>query len=300
MIGVAAQTTYINGVLDRTWSLPEAREYCRKLAQSHYENFVVATFFLPRELKQHFYNLYTYCRISDDLGDEAGDPTTALTLLERWESELHACYEGQRKHPAFIALAETIDAFGIPMTPFADLLAAFKQDQTKTRYATWEELLDYCRYSANPVGRLVLYLFRYTDAERQQLSDDTCTALQLANHWQDIAPDLERLNRVYLPKEDMDRFGYTEADLQKQICDDRFVALMRFEVDRARSLFDRGLKLSQMVDRKLSLDVEMFGRSGLEILRLIESAGYDVFRRRPVLGKWRRIQMLAGIWWSHG
>lgn len=297
--GTTAETTNIEQVLDRDWSLQEAREYCRRLARSHYENFVVATFFLPAHLKQHFYNLYAYCRISDDLGDEVGDPARALQLLERWELELRACYEGRRKHPAFVALAETIDTFGIPIDPFADLLTAFKQDQIRTRYATYQELLEYCRYSANPVGRLVLYMFRYTDEERQHLSDSTCTALQLTNHWQDIALDLARLNRVYLPKEDMDRFGYTEEDLRKQICDDRFVSLMRLEVDRAKGLFENGFKLSKMVDKKLALDVEMFGQTGLEILRLIESANYDVFRSRPTLGKWKRLRLLAGTWWSH-
>lgn len=298
MSGATLETTGIETALDRAWSLSEAREYCRKLAGAHYENFVVATFFLPKHLKRHFYNLYAYCRISDDLGDEVGDPARALQLLGRWESELHACYEGRRKHPVFIALAETIDVFGIPIEPFADLLIAFKQDQTKTRYATYDELLDYCRYSANPVGRLLLFLFRYADTERQQLSDFTCTALQLANHWQDIATDLTRLNRIYLPREDMDRFGYTEEDLRKQICDGRFASLMQLEIERARNLFKLGIKLSEMVDRKLALDVEMFGRFGLEILRLIESRNYDVFRHRPVLSKWRRLQLLAGIWWS--
>lgn len=298
MSDAVAGTTNIETALDRSWSLQEAREYCLKLAGSHYENFVVATFFLPQHLKQHFYNIYAYCRISDDLGDEVGDPARALQLLGRWEAELRACYEGRRRHPVFVALADTIDAFGIPITPFADLLTAFKQDQTKTRYATYEELLEYCRYSANPVGRLLLFLFGYTDEERQALSDFTCTALQLANHWQDIGPDLTRLNRVYLPREDMDRFGYTEEDLRGQVCDDRFASLMRLEIERAQNLFKLGTKLSQMVDRKLALDVEMFGRCGLEILRLIESVKYDVFRHRPVLSKWRRLQLLAGVWWS--
>jgi len=279
-------------------SLEAARAYCRKLAKSHYENFMVASFLLPRRLKRHFYNIYAYCRISDDLGDEAGDSKMALQLLEQWQNQLQACYLGQSRHPVFIALRETIEAFDIPMTPFADLLEAFKQDQTKTRYATFEQLLQYCRYSANPVGHLVLYLCGYRDQERQRLSDLTCTALQLANHWQDIARDLLHLDRIYLPTEDMQKFYYGEADLRAQIADERFVGLMQWEVARTREMFDQGLKLSEMVDSRLSLDIELFGRCGLEVLRHIEAVGYDVFRQRPTLSKWDHMKIFAETWWK--
>jgi len=279
-------------------SLEAARAYCRKLAKSHYENFMVASFLLPRRLKRHFYNIYAYCRISDDLGDEAGDSKMALQLLEQWQNQLQACYLGQSRHPVFIALRETIEAFDIPMTPFADLLEAFKQDQTKTRYATFEQLLQYCRYSANPVGHLVLYLCGYRDQERQRLSDLTCTALQLANHWQDIGRDLLHLDRIYLPTEDMQKFYYGEADLRAQIADERFVGLMQWEVARTREMFDQGLKLSEMVDSRLSLDIELFGRCGLEVLRRIEAVGYDVFRQRPTLSKWDHMKIFAETWWK--
>ena len=279
-------------------SLKAARAYCRKLAKSHYENFMVASFLLPRRLKRHFYNIYAYCRISDDLGDEAGDSKMALQLLEQWQNQLQACYLGQSRHPVFIALRETIEAFDIPMTPFADLLEAFKQDQTKTRYATFEQLLQYCRYSANPVGHLVLYLCGYRDQERQRLSDLTCTALQLANHWQDIGRDLLHLDRIYLPTEDMQKFYYGEADLRAQIADERFVGLMQWEVARTREMFDQGLKLSEMVDSRLSLDIELFGRCGLEVLRRIEAVGYDVFRQRPTLSQWDQMKIFAETWWK--
>jgi squalene synthase HpnC len=279
-------------------SLEAARAYCRKLAKSHYENFMVASFLLPRRLKRHFYNIYAYCRISDDLGDEAGDSKMALQLLEQWQNQLQACYLGQSRHPVFIALRETIEAFDIPMTPFADLLEAFKQDQTKTRYETFEQLLQYCRYSANPVGHLVLYLCGYRDQERQRLSDLTCTALQLANHWQDIARDLLHLDRIYLPREDMQKFYYGEADLRAQIADERFVGLMQWEVARTREMFDQGLKLSEMVDSRLSLDIELFGRCGLEVLKRIEAVGYDVFRQRPTLSKWDHMKIFAETWWK--
>ena len=279
-------------------SLREAKALCRKLARSHYENFIVASVFLPSHLRQHFYNVYAYCRISDDLGDETGDPNLALELLERWGEELRACYEGQPRHPVFVALRETIEAFEIPIRPFSDLLEAFKQDQKKNRYQTYEELLDYCRYSANPVGHLVLYLGGYRDAERQRLSDKTCTALQLANHWQDVGRDLVRLNRIYIPIEDMQLFGYSEADLTAGTCDDRFVALMRLEVERARLLFCEGLKLCDWVGFPLAMDVELFGRCGLEILRRIELAGYDVFQHRPTLSKWDGLKILTRCWWA--
>jgi len=286
-------------IIRETTSLGEARAFCRRLARSHYENFLVATIFLPAELRQHFYNIYAYCRFSDDLGDETGDHRLALELLHKWEEELCACYQGRPSHSVFVALSDTIETFDIPMEPFSDLLRAFKLDQIKSRYRTYEELLDYCRYSANPVGRLVLYLGKYRDAERQELSDKTCTALQLANHWQDVHKDLVQLDRIYLPSEDMERFGYSESDLRAQICDERFMNLMQLEVGRARNLFHEGLKLHDRVSPRLALDIELFGRCGLEILRLIERVGYDVFRRRPTLSKWSGLNLLARCWWSN-
>ncbi|HSP05839.1 MAG TPA: squalene synthase HpnC [Acidobacteriota bacterium] len=279
-------------------SLAEAQEFCRKLARSHYENFIVASFFLPARLKQHFYNIYAYCRISDDLGDEAGDPGRALELLDQWEDQLRTCFAGQARHPVFVALRETIEAFQSPMTPFADLLHAFRQDQRVKRYDTYEQVLDYCRYSANPVGRLVLYLFGYSDEERQALSDRTCTALQLANHWQDVERDLRLLDRIYIPMQDMKRFQYTEEELKAGICDRRFKDLMTLEVERARQLFDEGLGLAGKVDRTLALDVELFSRSGLQVLHGIEDVDYDVLHHRPEITKWNRFKILAGCWWN--
>src|SRR5215831_3510048 len=193
-------------------SLSEAQEYCRKLARSHYENFSVATWFLPQHLRQHFCNVYAYCRISDDLGDEVGNPEASLRLLDEWENELIACYAGSPRHPVFVALAETVVKFDIPKKPFADLLTAFRQDQTTTRYATFDDLLGYCLNSANPVGRLVLYVCGYRDPERQELSDFTCTALQLANFWQDVSVDFTK-GRLYLPVEDLRSYGVSESDI---------------------------------------------------------------------------------------
>src|SRR5712675_1279562 len=229
-------------------SLEEARAFCKRLAKSHYENFSVATWFLPRRLRQHFYNVYSYCRISDDLGDEAGDPQQSLELLDQWEAELNACYAGSPKHPVFVALAETVQQCSIPKHEFSDLLIAFRQDQTVTRFEKFEDVLAYCRYSANPVGHLVLYLCGYRDAERQQLSDFTCTALQLANFWQDVTVDYAK-GRIYLPLEDLRRYCVSEEDIAQCHATPKFIEPIKFQVHRAREWLDRDLPRVKKVDR---------------------------------------------------
>jgi squalene synthase HpnC len=273
-------------------SLAEARAYCERLAKSHYENFSVASWFLPKRLRQHFYNVYAYCRISDDLGDEVGNPQQSLELLDQWETELNSCYAGVPKHPVFVALAETVQQCGIPKHEFSDLLIAFRQDQTVTRFETFDDVLGYCRYSANPVGHLVLYLCGYSDAERQQLSDYTCTALQLANFWQDVFVDFGK-GRIYLPLEDLRRFGVTGYDIAQRRATPQFVAMMKFEVERAREWFERGLPLIKKVDRELALDLDLFSRGGMEILRAIERQNFDVLRSRPVISKTRKLMLVA-------
>jgi squalene synthase HpnC len=272
-------------------SLGEARSYCERLAKSHYENFSVATWFLPRRLRQHFYNVYAYCRISDDLGDEVGDPQQSLELLDQWEAELNACYAGSPKHPVFVALAETVKQCSIPKHEFSDLLIAFRQDQTVTRFETFDDILAYCRYSANPVGHLVLYLCGYSDAERQQLSDYTCTALQLANFWQDVFVDYGK-GRIYLPLEDLRRFGVTGEDIAQRRATPQFVAMMKFEVERARDWFARGFPLIKKVDRELAIDLELFSRGGQEILNAIEHQGFDVLQARPEISKSRKLLLV--------
>jgi squalene synthase HpnC len=273
-------------------SLEDARAYCERLAKSHYENFSIATWFLSKPLRQHFYNVYAYCRISDDLGDEVGDPQQSLELLDQWETELNACYAGSPKHPVFVALAETVRQFKIPQHEFSDLLIAFRQDQTVTRFETFDDILAYCRYSANPVGHLVLYLCGYSDAERQQLSDYTCTALQLANFWQDIFVDYGK-GRIYLPLEDLRRFGVTGEDIAERRATPQFVAMMKFEVERARDWFARGLPLVKLVNRELAIDLELFSRGGQEILNAIERQGFDVLRARPKISKLRKLMLVV-------
>jgi squalene synthase HpnC len=276
----------------RAPSLDDAYAYCERLARSHYENFSVSTWFLPKRLRQHFYNVYAYCRISDDLGDETGNREASLQLLDEWESELNACYEGNPRHPVFVALAGTVREFDIPKQTFADLLTAFRQDQKVTHYETFDDLLGYCRYSANPVGHLVLYLCGYRDSERQQLSDYTCTALQLANFWQDVSADFEK-GRIYLPLEDLRKYSVSEAELAAKNNTDTFREMMRFEVQRAREWFDLGLPLASKVSRDLAIDIELFSRGGQEILNAIERQGYAVLGARPVISKGRKLALVA-------
>ena len=266
-------------------TLEEARAWCRRLAESHYENFHVASWFLPKRLRPHFHAIYAYCRVSDDLGDEVGNPEQSLALLDLWGAELDACYLGVTRHPVFVALAETIRACDIPKEPFADLLVAFRQDQTVTRFATMDDVLGYCRYSANPVGRIVLYACGYRDAERFALSDQTCSALQLANFWQDVRVDYAKRPHLPPPR----RHGPLRRRRSRPSPQGRFTPqfreLMRYEVDYARKMFHAGLPLIGMVDRELALDLDLFSRGGLEILRAIERQDYNVLRARPAISK---------------
>jgi squalene synthase HpnC/squalene synthase HpnD len=273
-------------------SLADAERYTRWLATHHYENFNVVSWLLPRRLHQHFYNLYAYCRWADDLGDEIADPAKALALLDGWDEELRDCYAGKPSHPVFLALRETIAACDIPMEPFSDLLIAFRQDQTVRRYATWDDMLGYCRYSANPVGRLVLYLCGYRDAERQRLSDATCTALQLANFWQDVDRDLEK-GRIYIPLESLAAHGLSEDDIVGRRFDSRYVSLMKDLIARTRELFAEGLPLAESVDSALRVDIEMFSRGGLAVLDAIERIDYNTLEHRPSIRKSKQLRLLG-------
>lgn len=278
--------------LDRT----AANAYCRGLATSHYENFPLVSWLLPAELHQHFYNIYAYCRWADDLGDEVGDPSKSLRLLDWWRSELEACYEGTLRHPVFIALKPTIDEFSIPKTPFLDLISAFEQDQTVTEYETIEQLLDYCRRSADPVGRLVLHLCRACTPQNFIWSDSICTGLQLANFWQDVARDYQ-IGRIYLPRADYERFGYRRQDFAEQRTNESFLNLMKFEVDRARTLLLNGLPLVAELPGRLQVDIDLFAHGGLRILERIESIGYQVWQTRPKVTKLDAVSLLGGALW---
>ena len=283
--------------LSDSYTKHQALEYTRWLATRHYENFHVVTFLLPKRLHQDFYNVYAFCRWADDLGDEIPDRAESLRLLAWWRAELEAMYAGQVKHPVFVALEETVHRYQLPMQLFSDLITAFEQDQSVTRYANWDELFGYCRYSANPVGRLVLRLCGYADDERDRMSDATCTALQLANFWQDVTVDWEK-DRVYLPLDLLARHGYSVEDLAARKFNPAFQSVMRDAVAVARQLFLEGLPLAKTVDRRLGFDLELFSRGGMRVLEKIERQDYNVLARRPAISKFERLQLLLTSLWD--
>jgi len=262
----------------------EAQDYCAWLTKTHYENFSVVTWLTPRELIPAFQAVYAFCRWSDDLGDELGDRDEARRLLDWWRGELRALFEGAPRHPVMIALEPIVEQFQLPIDPFLDLISAFEQDQTVSTYSTYEQLRDYCRRSADPVGRIILKLGRVDTDENRALSDAICTGLQLANFWQDVARDWA-IGRVYLPEEDRSRFGYRDADLHARRFTPAFADLMAFEVERVRKLFEFGRPLPDRMPGALAIDVALFRAGGLAILKRIEAQGYDVWSRRPTLGK---------------
>jgi squalene synthase HpnC len=278
-------------------SLRQARKYCRRLARGHYENFAVASLLLPWRLRRHFCNVYAYCRWADDLADETGDSQKSLALLAWWERQLRDCYQGRAVHPVFIALKETIDRFKIPIEPLIDLLVAFRQDQRVTRYETIGHLLEYCRYSANPVGRLVLYLGECFSTERAKLSDAVCTGLQLANFCQDVAQDWRR-GRIYLPQTDCRRYGFTEAMFAAERCNDAFRQLLGAQVDQAEGFLNSGLPLIRRLPKALQLDVALFVHGGLAILKAIRQQNFDVWSRRPTVAKSQKLGLLFQCWWG--
>ena len=278
--------------LARVWSRPESEAYTRWLAAGHYENFHVVSFLLPRRLHQDFFNLYAFCRWADDLGDEIGDSAESLRLLDWWRGELEAMYRGATTHPVFVALRETAVRHNLAAAPFQDLIRAFIQDQTVTRYDSWEDLYAYCRWSAHPVGRLVLHLCGHADAERQRLADATCTALQLANFWQDVPVDLDK-GRLYLPLELLRKHGCDEEDVLRRRATPAFRAALKEAVQVARGLFHQGLPLARMVDWRLGVDIGLFSRGGMRVLDKIERQGFDIFSGRPSISSSERAWLLV-------
>lgn len=278
--------------MGKAWSLDQAFSYTHWLATHHYENFHVVSLFLPKRLHQDFYNVYAFCRWADDLGDEIGDTRESLRLLGWWRDLLHSLYRREQpSHPVFVALQETVARHELPIEPFDNLITAFIQDQTVTRYADWDGVLDYCVNSANPVGRLVLYLGGYRDEERQRLSDFTCTALQLANFWQDVTVDLKK-DRIYLPLHLFEKHGANVDDLHAARFTPQFRNVMRDAVDVAQDLFEKGLPLARTLDRRLSLDIDLFSRGGMKVLDKIRAQDYDVLRARPSISKSERVRLL--------
>jgi len=261
---------------------------CAVLARAHYENFTVGSWLLPRDRRHHVYAIYAFCRFVDDLGDELEG--NRLAALDAWEEDLLRCYDGTPRHPYLIALQQTVRRFDIPREPFLRLVEANRMDQRATRYPSYADLESYCQHSANPVGRLVLHVFGYRDEQRQRLSDQTCTALQLANFWQDVSRDYA-MGRIYIPLEDMARFGYTEDELARGLFTESFRDLMAFEVERARELFRDGLRLIGTLRGRLKLDIALFSLGGTKVLDMIEAQGYDVLSRRPVVSGGARARL---------
>ena len=278
--------------LNDTYTVAQAEQYTRWLATHHYENFHVVTFLLPKRLHQDFYNVYSFCRWADDLGDEIGDTAESLRLLAWWREELQDMYAGRVRHPVFVALEGTVRKYSLSQQLFSDLISAFEQDQRVTRYQNWDEVFAYCRCSANPVGRLVLRLCGYADEERDRLSDATCTALQLANFWQDVTVDFEK-DRVYLPLDLLARHGYTVEDIAARRFNPAFQQVMREAVEVARKLFLEGLPLVKTVDRRLAFDLELFSRGGMRVLEKIEQQNYNVLAERPHVSKRDRLSLVA-------
>jgi squalene synthase HpnC len=277
-------------------TLRQSRRYCRRLARRHYENFTVASRLVPRHLRQHIANIYAYCRWADDLADEIGDPRRSLTLLDWWETQLRDCYQGRTTHPVFIALAKTVRQFNIPIEPFANLLVAFRQDQQVTSYETSDEVLEYCRYSANPVGRLVLYLGACHTPERARLADSICTGLQLANFCQDVARDWDR-GRIYLPQIACRRFGYDEAAFAQRRCNDAFRQLLAAQVDQAEGWLREGQPLAAMMSPGLQVPVALFVQGGFATLEAIRRQDYNVWTSRPTVTRLEKLRLLFRCWW---
>lgn len=276
-------------------TLEEAQVWCRELASSHYENFHVATWFLPRKVRTHFESIYAYCRVADDLGDEVEDPAIALRLLDAWGSMLDECYDTPERsmHPVFVALHETVRECGVPRALFADLLLAFRLDQVKTEYNTWEELLEYSHYSANPVGRLVLWVCGYREESLGLLSDKVCTALQLANFWQDVVEDAER-GRRYIPAEAMLRFNVDEGQILGRVFTPEFRGMIQSLVIRTRVMLREGGAISKHVDKELAVTLNLFRKGGEAILDGITAQDFDVLRGRPVVTKVKKLSLLVG------
>jgi hydroxysqualene synthase len=292
-----ALTQAITGPLEARdhWPLDDAYDYCATLARSHYENFPVGSVLIPKRLRKHFYSIYAFARIADDFADEAyGEGVTQherLELIDQWQRMLMQASEGRAEHPVFVALAQTQAEFDLPLALFEDLLSAFAQDVTLRRYESFEQLLDYCRRSANPIGRLVLLLFGIRDLQLHKWSDEICTALQLANHWQDIAIDLDK-DRVYVPNEDLRRFDLTFDDLARRRVSDSIRSLLEFEIERTREMFERGKPLCTAVSGRLGLELRAVWSGGMRILERIELNDYDVFSRRPVITATDKLRIL--------
>jgi phytoene synthase len=281
-------------VANREWSLDSAYRYCAEMARSHYENFPVGSFLIPRRIRKHFYSIYAFARAADDFADEGNDEITLaqrLDALDRWRARLRDAASGRADHPVFIALAHTQKQFDLPLALFEDLLSAFSHDLTARRYETFDELMDYCRRSANPIGRLILALFGRREEKLLRWSDEVCSALQLVNHWQDVAIDIKK-DRLYIPLEDIRRFGLSVEAIKRGEATDQFKKLMEFQLERTRDMFARGKPLCAAVAGRLAFELRAVWLAGMRITEKIRENDCDIFTRRPVITRSDKIKIL--------
>ncbi len=276
-------------------------KYCEEIARSHYENFPVASFFIPKEKRKYIFSIYAFARAADDFADEPGirSKEDRLNLLDEWNQKLTDCYNGKTYDPIFIALNKTINDNKIPIEPLENLLKAFKQDVVKSRYENFGEVLDYCSNSANPIGRLMLMIFGEQDENMFRLSDNICTALQLTNFWQDVSIDLEK-DRIYIPLEDMKHFGYSEEELKKRIQTANFKKLLKYKIEETQKLFDKGKELIALTKKqdklkKLSKQLILTWYGGTEILNKIIKNDYDVFNKSPKLKYFDKLKLVLKL-----
>ena len=282
-------TTHLTG---NARDVDAAYDACRNLAKDSYENFNVGSWFIKRRLRPHFFAVYAFCRLVDDLGDEVeGD---RLELLDRWEEELRLCYGGSPNLVWFQALQNTVREFGIPPEPFLRLIEANRRDQRDSEYRDFEHVVEYCTYSATPVGHLVLYLYGYFSEHMARLSDHTCIALQLANFWQDVARDSDK-GRVYIPKSDMSDFGVPLETIEGRNPTRQFRELMRFQVDRTRDLFKAGYELRNYLEKDFKLEFAAITSGGLSVLDEIEELDYDTLTTRPTVSRAKKIRIMFNI-----
>lgn len=286
-------------IIKTRYSADEAFAYVADVTLKHYENFPVASLFLPAEKRPYIQSIYAFARTADDFADEDSlDPETRLQKLDEWEFQLKECFQGRAEHPIFIALHETVSKLSIPIQPLSDLLKAFKQDVQKNSYKNFNELLDYCKYSANPVGRLVLMIFGYKDEDYFELSDKICTALQLTNFYQDVKVDLQK-NRIYIPEDEIHSFGYSVNELTKHIYNDAYKNLMKHQIERTRSLYYEGAQLPLLVDKDLQLELKLVWFGGISMLNKIEKRKYNVFSKHVKLSSLNKVVIfLRGLFYN--
>jgi squalene synthase HpnC len=280
----------------RSYTVDEAFAYCERIARTHYENFPVGSLLIPKALRRHFFSIYAYSRAADDMADEGERPVDErIAMLDDWERQLREAYEGQADHPVFVALAATIRERKIPMEPLRDLLKAFRMDARNEGFETTTDLLYYCYHSANPIGRLVLHLFGLHNQERQAFSDKICTALQMANFWQDVSIDVPR-GRINIPRESIAFFGYSLDELRAGVFNDNFRELMAYHVDHAVNQFQHGYPLLRTIpDRRLQSELALTFLGGVRVLNRIKQLDYNVLATRPKLGLLDKLWIIAKL-----